>query len=64
VPGNNSSTGKHFSGRCSNGDEWLLDALGQAAWPAARYEPGSRYFSTTCIRSSADFMGAASPGCR
>lgn len=36
CPGNNSSAGKHYSGRRTKGDEWLLDALTQAAWAAAR----------------------------
>jgi transposase len=35
-PGNNSSAGKHYSGRRTKGDGWLLDALTQAAWAAAR----------------------------
>lgn len=30
CPGNNSSAGKHYSGRTRKGDEWLLDALTQA----------------------------------
>lgn len=36
CPGNNSSAGKHYSGRRTKGDTWLLDALTQAAWAAAR----------------------------
>ncbi len=36
CPGNNSSAGRHFSGRRTKGDVWLLDALTQAAWAAAR----------------------------
>jgi transposase len=36
CPGNNSSAGKHYSGRRRKGDEWLVDALTQAAWAAAR----------------------------
>ena len=36
CPGNNSSAGKHFSGRRRKGDVWLTDALTQAAWAASR----------------------------
>jgi transposase len=36
CPGNHSSAGKHYSGRRTRGDVWLLDALTQAAWAAAR----------------------------
>jgi transposase len=36
CPGNNASAGKHYSGRRRKGNEWLTDALLQAAWAAAR----------------------------
>lgn len=36
CPGNNASAGKHYSGRRRKGNEWLTDALVQAAWAAAR----------------------------
>jgi transposase len=36
CPGNNSSAGKHYSGATRKGNVWLLDALTQAAWAAAR----------------------------
>jgi transposase len=36
CPGNNESAGKRLSGRTRHGDPWLLDALVEAAWAAAR----------------------------
>jgi transposase len=36
CPGNNESAGKHYSGRTRKGNEWLTDALVQAAWAAGR----------------------------
>lgn len=36
CPGNNESTGKHHSGKTRKGDQWLTEALIQAAWAAAR----------------------------
>jgi transposase len=36
CPGNNESAGKHYSGRTRKGNEWLTDALLQAAWAAGR----------------------------
>jgi transposase len=36
CPGNNESAGKHFTGRTRKGDQWLTEALVQAAWAAAR----------------------------
>ena len=36
CPGHNESGGKRKSGRTRHGDQWLADALVQAAWAAAR----------------------------
>lgn len=36
CPGNNESGGKHRTGKTRPGNVWLLDALTQAAWSAAR----------------------------
>jgi transposase len=48
CPGNNSSAGKHYSGATRKGNVWLLDALTQAAWAAARVKDD--YLSAQCWR--------------
>lgn len=41
CPGHNESGGKRRSGRTTNGDVWLADALTEAAWAAARTKDSS-----------------------
>ena len=36
MSGNNESTGKHRSGKTSDGDKWLKATLVEAAWAASR----------------------------
>lgn len=36
CPGNHESAGKHYSGQTRKGNQWLSEALIQAAWAAAR----------------------------
>lgn len=53
CPGQNESGGKRRSGRTRHGDQWLADALVQAAWAAAR---------STDTYLAAKFRRVAGPG--